>query len=69
MKAAKAGVNIILASGRPVPGIKKIAHQLQLEEVGGYILAYNGGMITNCKTGEVIRRETIPGRKIIATQR
>lgn len=60
MKAAKAGVKIILASGRPVPGIKKIAKQLHLEEVGGYILAYNGGMIIDCKTGEVIRREVIP---------
>lgn len=59
MKAAKAGVKIILASGRPVPGIKKIAHALKLEEIGGYILAYNGGMILDCKTNEVIRRETI----------
>lgn len=60
MKAAKAGVKIILASGRPVPGIKKIAKQLHLEEVGGYILAYNGGMIIDCKTGEVVRRVTVP---------
>ena len=30
MKAAKAGVKIILASGRPVPGVKKIAEQLHL---------------------------------------
>ena len=60
MKAAEAGVHIILASGRPVPGIKHIAHHLHLEQVGGYILSYNGGMIINCKTGDVIRRETIP---------
>ena len=60
MKAAKAGAKIVLASGRPVPGIKKIAHALRLEEVGGYILAYNGGMIIDCKNGEVLRRETIP---------
>lgn len=60
LKAAKAGVVIILASGRPVPGVKKIAKHLHLEEFGGYILSYNGGMIINCKTGEVIRRETIP---------
>ncbi len=59
-KAAKAGVKIILASGRPIPGVKIIAKQLHLEEVGGYILSYNGGMIIDCKTEEVIRRETIP---------
>ena len=60
MKAAKAGVKIILASGRPVPGIVKVARQLRLEEFGGYILSYNGGMIIDCKTKEIIRRETIP---------
>ncbi|MCR5415655.1 MAG: Cof-type HAD-IIB family hydrolase [Pseudobutyrivibrio sp.] len=59
-KAAKAGVKIILASGRPVPGMKKTAHQLRLEEIGGYILSYNGGMIIDCETGEVVRRETVP---------
>ena len=60
MKAAKAGAKIILASGRPVPGIKKVAQALRLDEFGGYMLAYNGGMIIDCKTGEVIRRETVP---------
>ncbi len=59
-QAAKAGIKIILASGRPVPGIKNIAKQLHLDELGGYMLAYNGGMIIDCKTGQVIRRETIP---------
>ena len=60
MKAAKAGVKIILASGRPVPGVKKIADQLHLREYGGYILSYNGGMIIDCKTDEVLRRESVP---------
>ena len=60
MKAAKSGAKIILASGRPVPGVRKIAQALHLEEVGGYMLAYNGGMIMDCKTGEVLRRETVP---------
>lgn len=60
MEAAKRGVKIIVASGRPIPGIMKIASALKLKEVGGYILSYNGGLILDCKTGEVIRRETIP---------
>jgi Cof subfamily protein (haloacid dehalogenase superfamily) len=58
-KAAEAGVQIILASGRPIPGMKRIAHKLNLEELGGYLLSYNGGMISNIKTGEVLRRETV----------
>ncbi|MCR4781272.1 MAG: HAD-IIB family hydrolase, partial [Lachnospiraceae bacterium] len=60
LKAAKSGVTICLASGRPIPGMKRIAHSLKLDEFGGYILAYNGGMIVDCKSGEVLRRETVP---------
>jgi len=59
-KAAEQGIKIILASGRPIPGMRKIAHQLHLEEVGGYVLAYNGGLIVDCKTGDVIRQVTVP---------
>ena len=60
MKAAEQGVKIILASGRPIPGMRKIAHQLRLEEVGGYVLSYNGGLIVDCKTGEVKHQVTVP---------
>jgi len=59
-KACEAGVQVILASGRPIPGMKRIAHKLKLEEYGGYLLSYNGGMIMNCADGEVLRRETVP---------
>ena len=59
-QAAKNGVKIIIATGRPTPGVTKISHTLELEKVGGYILAYNGGLIIDCKSGEIIRRETIP---------
>ena len=44
------GRKVILASGRPIPGVTKIAQILQLEKVSGYILSYNGGLIVDCKT-------------------
>ncbi len=59
LKAAETGVQIILASGRPIPGMRKIAHALKLDEIGGYCLSYNGGMIVDCQTDEVLRRETV----------
>lgn len=59
IKASKAGAKIMLASGRPLPGMKKIARALRLDEMGGYMLSFNGGMIVDCKSGEVLRRETI----------
>lgn len=59
-KAIEKGVSIVLASGRPVLGIRKLADELGLSELGGYILAYNGGHIIDCKTKKDIVRQTVP---------
>lgn len=55
-KAIEKGVSVILASGRPLFGITPIADALELKERGGYILAYNGGQIIDCKTGECLHK-------------
>lgn len=59
-KAQEAGVSIILASGRPVIGIKSVADRLNLWKSGGYILAYNGGQIIDCLKGKDLLKKTIP---------
>lgn len=59
-KAQDAGMNIILASGRPVLGIEHIARTIGLYENGGYMLAYNGGHVIECKSGKTIFKELIP---------
>lgn len=64
MKAAKAGVYIILASGRPMFGVAPVAEKLELSRLGGYILAYNGGNILDCKTGELIYSNVFPAECI-----
>ena len=56
----KRGYKVVLASGRPTPGILKLAQALELEEYGGYILSFNGGKIINCKTNEVIFEKSLP---------
>ena len=37
-----------------------VAKELELEKYGGYMLSYNGGRVTNCKTGEIIFQKTLP---------
>ena len=32
---------VMLASGRPTPGMKKYAEELELEKYGGYLLSFN----------------------------
>ena len=52
IKVQQKGIRLVLASGRPTPGIMPLAEQLHLKEYGGYILAFNGGLIIDCSTGE-----------------
>lgn len=60
LKAQEKGVKVVLASGRPYIGIKRVADELSLWDLGGYILAYNGGQIIDCKTQENLVKRTIP---------
>lgn len=54
------GVRIVLASGRPTYGIVPIAEQLELATYGGYILAYNGGVIIECATMQTLYSNVLP---------
>jgi Cof subfamily protein (haloacid dehalogenase superfamily) len=58
--AIECGVRVILASGRPLLGIKPSADALELGKYGGYILAYNGGEIIDCKSGKTIYQRLLP---------
>lgn len=54
ISACRKGIKIVLASGRPVFGIEKLADELELNINGGYVLAFNGGQIIDWKTKEII---------------
>lgn len=59
LKAQHMGVRIVLASGRPTHGVLPIAHELELDKFGGFILSYNGGQIINAQTGELLFEKRI----------
>lgn len=58
--AMKRGHKVMLASGRPTPGMKKYAKELELSSYDGYLLSFNGGKIIHCKTGEIIFQKVLP---------
>ena len=57
--AAAQGVTLVLASGRPTAGILPLAKDLGLEHKNGCILAYNGGAILDCTTGETLYQKRL----------
>ena len=59
-KAYEKGVKVVLASGRPTPGILPIAEDIGFDEFGGYILSFNGGKIIDYKSKEVIFQKILP---------
>lgn len=63
-KIQELGVYIVLATGRPTPGVQPIAHELLMDQFGGYILSFNGGKIINCKTNETIYEKVIEAKDV-----
>jgi hypothetical protein len=60
LEIQKQGFTVVLASGRPTPGMTHLARKLHLEKYGGYLLSYNGASITDCRTGRILFEQTIP---------
>ena len=59
IKLAQKGIIIVLASGRPTAGIFKEAKELTLDQVGGYLLSFNGARVLDYKTNEVVYEQTL----------
>lgn len=53
------GVRLVLSSGRPPFGIYPLAKELHLAEFGGYIIAYNGGMVIDCERNTVLWNQAL----------
>lgn len=56
----EAGHKLMLASGRPTPGMRRFEKELELDKNGGYLLSFNGGRIVECRTGEVVYQRLLP---------
>ncbi|MCI8564738.1 MAG: HAD family phosphatase [Lachnospiraceae bacterium] len=59
-RARLAGCEIVLASGRPIDGVMPIARELSMDRLGGYVVALNGAVIIDCRTGKTVYEKAIP---------
>lgn len=54
--ARKLGVKVVLATGRPLNGIKRYLKELDLVSEGDYAVAFNGALVQNTHTGQVVAK-------------
>ncbi len=59
IKAQQLGMKVVLASGRPTPGLRHEAKELQLDVYEGYLLSFNGACIMDAKTKSPIFEQTL----------
>ncbi|MGN0571953.1 MAG: Cof-type HAD-IIB family hydrolase [Candidatus Fimenecus sp.] len=57
---AKNGGVFVLATGRPTPGIRRYAEELDLADLGGYVISYNGARTFDAKTNTLLFQKNIP---------
>ncbi len=60
IEAQRQGKKVVVASGRHQYGLKDIAHELELDRFGGYVMAFNGGRVIDASTGEVMSAKYFP---------
>lgn len=63
-KAQNKGVKVVLASGRPIDGLKKYLNELDLMKENEYVLSYNGCLVQETKSGEIIHEVGLTGKDL-----
>lgn len=61
-KARKAGVKVVLASGRPLEGMQSKLDELEINGSDDFVLFYNGSMVQNVSTKEIIHSKISNGQ-------
>lgn len=62
IKAAKEkGVQVVIATGRPIDGVTRYLEELDMYDENDYVLTYNGGLVLKTKSREVISKIALTG--------
>lgn len=55
-RAKSKGVKVVLTTGRPIDGVKRYLNELDLINDNDYAIAYNGALVQNTKTKEILAK-------------
>ena len=59
------GIKLILASGRPVQGLQRLAAELELKSHDGLLVAFNGAHVVDAQTDEVLFDQPMPHEELL----
>nr|WP_207729443.1 Cof-type HAD-IIB family hydrolase [Clostridium gallinarum] len=59
IKAQENGAILVLASGRPTSGLMDFAKELNMEHYHGLLVSFNGSMVIDCETNNILFNETM----------
>jgi Cof subfamily protein (haloacid dehalogenase superfamily) len=60
-QAKQEGVKVVLASGRPLEGLRPYLEQLELTSDQDFVISYNGSLVQRVGSGEIIHKTTLNG--------
>lgn len=58
------GVKVVLASGRPIDGLRRYLEELNLVDTDEYVLSYNGCLVQETKTDAIIHEVGLKGKDL-----
>lgn len=64
-EARKKGVKVVLATGRPIDGVKRYLEELDLWHDDEYVLTFNGAVIKEIGQDKVLCRDTLKGSDLL----
>lgn len=59
LEAQNKGIRLIIASGRPTPGVINIARELEMDKHHGLLVCFNGSRVVDCETGEILFNQSM----------
>lgn len=60
-EAREKGVNVVIATGRPIDGVSRYLEELDMLGENDYVLSYNGGLVLKTKSREIISKIALTG--------
>ena len=58
------GVKVVLASGRPIDGLRRYLEELDLMKEDEYVLSYNGCLVQETKSEKIICEKGLKGKDL-----